>query len=42
LDGHRVTRVAMGVDVLARMQQQIQQVLGSEGNAQQSNTKTTS
>ena len=27
LDGHLVTRVAMGVDVLARLQQQIQQVL---------------
>ena len=27
LDGHLVTRVAMGVDVLARLHQQIQQVL---------------
>ena len=27
LDGHLVTRVAMGVDVLARLQQQIRQVL---------------
>lgn len=42
LDGHLVTRVAMGVDVLARLQQQIQQVLGSLGDAQQLNTKTTS
>lgn len=27
LDGHLVTRVAMGVDVLARLHQQIQQVV---------------
>ena len=27
VDGHLVTRVAMGVDVLARLHQQIQQVL---------------
>ena len=29
LEGHLVTRVAMGVDVLARLHQQIQQVLVS-------------
>jgi hypothetical protein len=35
LDGHLVTRVAMGVDVLARLHQQIQQVLVSMRDARQ-------
>lgn len=35
LDGHLVTRVAMGVDVLARLQQQIQQVLVGLRDARQ-------
>ncbi|MBH0203888.1 MAG: hypothetical protein HP496_16715 [Nitrospira sp.] len=35
LDGHLVTRVAMGVDVLARLYQQIQQVLVSLREARQ-------
>ncbi|MBY0246052.1 MAG: hypothetical protein K2Q17_00190 [Nitrospiraceae bacterium] len=39
LDGHLVTRVAMGVDVLARLQQQIQQVLISLREAQQGKAK---
>lgn len=34
LDGALVTRVAMGVDVLARLHQQIQQVLVGLGTAQ--------
>lgn len=42
LDGHLVTRVAMGVDVLARLQQQVQQLLGNLGDARQLNMKTTS
>jgi hypothetical protein len=42
LDGHLVTRVAMSLGSLARFQQQIQQVMGSVGDAQQSNAKTTS
>jgi hypothetical protein len=40
LDGHLVTRVAMGVDVLVRLQQQIQQVLASLREARQGKTKT--
>ena len=39
LDGALVARVAMGVDVLARLHQQIQQVLVSLRNAQQSKPK---
>jgi hypothetical protein len=39
LDGHRVTRVAMGVDVLAHLQQQIQQVLVGLRGARQGKTK---
>lgn len=35
LDGHLVTRVAMGVDVLARLHQQIQQVLVSMRDVRQ-------
>ena len=40
LDGTLVTRVAMGVDVLARLHQQIQQVLVSMRTARQSKTKS--
>ena len=39
LDGHLVTRVAMGVDVLARLHQQIQQVLVTIRGAQQARAK---
>lgn len=39
LEGHLVSRVAMGVDVLARLQQQIQQVLVSMREARQPNKK---
>jgi hypothetical protein len=39
LDGALVTRVAMGVDVLARLHQQIQQVLVSLRYARQSKPK---
>ena len=39
LDGHLVTRVAMGVDVLARLHQQIQQVLVGLREAQKPNRK---
>jgi hypothetical protein len=39
LDGHLVTRVAMGVDVLARLQQRIQQVLIGLRDARQGKTK---
>lgn len=39
LDGHLVTRVAMGVDVLARLHQQIQQVLVGMRDARQSKPK---
>jgi hypothetical protein len=39
LDGHLVTRVAMGVDVLARLQQQIQQVLVGLRETRQGKTK---
>ena len=39
LDGHLVTRVAMGVDVLARMQEQIQQVLVGLREARQGKAK---
>lgn len=39
LDGHLVTRVAMSVDVLARLQQQIQQVLASLREARQGKRK---
>ena len=39
LDGRLVTRVAMGVDVLVRLQQYIQQVLGGLWNARQGKTK---
>jgi hypothetical protein len=35
LDGHFVARVAMGVDVLARLHQQIQQVLVAMSDARQ-------
>ena len=40
LDGHLVTRVAMGVDVLARLHQLIQQVLVSLRDAQKPKAKT--
>lgn len=39
LDGHLVTRVAMDVGALARLQQQIQQVLGSLRPAQKPKLK---
>lgn len=39
LDGHLVTRVAMGIDVLARLQQQIQQVLVGLREARQGKAK---
>jgi hypothetical protein len=39
LEGHLVTRVAMGVDVLARLHQQIQQVLVSLRDARQAKPK---
>jgi hypothetical protein len=39
LEGHLVTRVAMGVDVLARLHQQIQQVLVGLREAQQGKLK---
>jgi hypothetical protein len=39
LEGSLVTRVAMGVDVLARLQQQIQQVLVTMRDAQQTKQK---
>lgn len=39
LDGHLVTRVAMDVGTLTRLQQQIQQVLGGIGGVQKSNKK---
>ena len=39
LDGHLVTRVAMGVDVLARLHQQIQQVLVGIREARQGKAK---
>jgi hypothetical protein len=39
LEGHLVTRVAMGVDVLARLQQQIQQVLAGVRNARHAKPK---
>ena len=39
LEGHLVTRVAMSVDVLARLHQQIQQVLVSLRDAGQKKTK---
>ena len=39
LEGHLVTRVAMGVDVLARLHQQIQQVLVSLRDARQRKPK---
>ncbi len=37
LEGHLVTRVAMGVDVFARLHQQIQQVLVTMRDARQGN-----
>ena len=40
LDGALVTRVAMGVDVLARLHQQIQQVLVSLRDARQPKLKS--
>ena len=40
LDGHLVTRVAMGVDVLARLHQQIQHVLVNMRDARQLKQKT--
>ena len=39
IEGHLVTRVAMGVDVLARLHQQIQQVLVSLRDARQPKPK---
>ncbi|MBH0192510.1 MAG: hypothetical protein HP492_12345 [Nitrospira sp.] len=39
LDGHLVIRVAMGIDVLARLQQQIQQVLVGLREARQGKAK---
>ena len=39
LEGHLLTRVAMGVDVLARLQQQIQQVLVDLRDARQPKPK---
>ena len=39
LEGHLVTRVAMGVDVLARLHQQIQQVLVGMRDARLPNKK---
>lgn len=39
LEGHLVTRVAMGVDVLARLHQQIQQVLVGLRDARQPKPK---
>lgn len=39
LEGHLVTRVAMGVDVLARLHQQIQHVLVGIREAQKSKPK---
>ncbi|TKB95326.1 MAG: hypothetical protein E8D41_00785 [Nitrospira sp.] len=39
LDGHLVTRVAMGVDVLARLHQQIQHVLVGLRDARQPKPK---
>ncbi len=39
MDGHLVTRVAMDVGALARLEQQIQQVLVGLRTAQQSKTK---
>jgi hypothetical protein len=39
LDGTLVTRVAMGVDVLARLHQQIQQVLVDMRDARQAKSK---
>ena len=39
LDGHLVTRVAMDLSALARLQQQIQQVLGDLSAAKQPNKK---
>ena len=39
IDGALVTRVAMGVDVLARLHQQIQQVLVGMRDARQPNPK---
>jgi hypothetical protein len=40
LEGHLVTRVAMGVDVLARLHQQIQQVLVNMRDARQPKAKS--
>jgi hypothetical protein len=40
VEGHLVTRVAMDVGVLARLHQQIEQVLGSLGGVQKLQTKT--
>jgi hypothetical protein len=40
LEGHLVTRVAMGVDVLARLHQQIQQVLVGLRDARQPKPKS--
>jgi hypothetical protein len=39
LEGHLVTRVAMGVDILARLHQQIQQVLATMRDARQPKAK---
>lgn len=39
LEGHLVTRVAMGVDVLARLHQQIQQVLVTMRDTRQKKPK---
>jgi len=40
IDGQLVTRVAMGVDVLVRLHQQIQQVLVSMRDARQARSKS--
>lgn len=40
LEGHLVTRVVMGVDVLARLHQQIQQVLIGIQSSRQSKVRT--
>ena len=40
MEGHLVARVAMGVDVLARLHQQIQQVLVGLRDARQSKPRT--
>lgn len=39
IEGHLVTRVAMGVDVLARLHQQLQQVLVGMRNSSRANQR---